>query len=318
MYFLYCRYEQVFFSFQVTIANGKLFTKNEKQTVLHNYTIIYLFNFTHHTDLDDTFVIYSLYGPGLMDEISNVVHLVFQISLSVQHTLSETRKKLKISFISPRPKMPHIYKVSLKSMNIIHYSLNCEDSKKTNSTKILICFLFSQTTYERTTRNRRYNCIDGVLRVEVNVLPSPANSLPLVKDSVNESQRLAKRVKRMQAEARRRAAREKAAADRENELAQRVATLVMCENNQLRESVAASNRNLQQQIRAENARYRDDLASEHMRLAQCETQRADAAIAEGLLNAQRRGAEIERDDPSNHVEGWQVIIELGPMFGEDF
>lgn len=174
---------------------------------------------------------------------------------------------------------------------------------------------FRVSTYARTTRNRRYDCVNGVLQVQLNSLPAPTNSLPLARERVNEVERVARRLKRMQDEVRRRAAREEAAMNQENDIARRVTVLVRKEYAVALQEMEVSNRNWQLQMHSDQARYRDEMACEHACTVERERNRADVAIAERFSEAHRLGIMEERDDPSNHIEGWQVNI-LGPMIGE--
>lgn len=180
-------------------------------------------------------------------------------------------------------------------------------------------FTFVQTfrvsTYARTTRRRRYDCVNGVLQVQSNNLPAPNNSLPLARERVNEEERVARRLKRMQDEVRRRAVREEAAMNQEKDIARRVTILVRNEHAVALQEVEAANRNWQLQMRSDLARYREEMACEHACTVERERNRADVAIAEGFSEAHRLGIMEERDDPSNHIEGWQVNI-FGPMLGE--
>lgn len=228
----------------------------------------------------------------------------------------------------------------------------CAFTRKCNI-HFFVSLCYSALTYERSTRNRKYQCIHGVLNIENNNEPPPQAALsPNHRDHIPDADRIARReakeaqavaraAEARQAEAIMEAERQKRIELREREIAERAreegqqiaADLVAAElkrvddqlnaireeivtdNERLREQLLRKNEDILQEIAVENEQFLSQLATERERL---EREHADRLLA---VSERERAVDValsdainrHHKDVGNMIEGWLLDVPI-PIF----
>lgn len=200
------------------------------------------------------------------------------------------------------------------------------------------------STYERTTRNKKYSCELGVLSIEANILFAPEityqqlivpEDVRIARRNANQqraTERAARAEENRRAEARIIADRESEAMERNRETARRIAAGIIgnererideermkliADNEKIREKVAIDNERIRQQIIDENERFRKELVADNERVyAQMEGQKKQflaklttdqLALSEERIHLEQE-ALANRNDVGNMIEGWQIDV----------